>query len=84
MSIATRAWLDCDHCGGAAIVSETGVFADGDGGECACCGYPGHVSVDDAGCGEDNTVYWSTRDDADSVCDNEACEECEEFREAKP
>lgn len=71
MSIATRAWLDCDHCGGAAIVSESGLFADGDGGECACCGFPGSVHLD-----AETDPYWWTSDDADARCGDPDCEEC--------
>lgn len=71
MSISTRAWLDCDHCGGAAIVSESGLFYDGDGDACQCCGMPGTVSAD-----AESDPYWADSQDPDDRCEREDCEAC--------
>ena len=63
--------LECLHCGADAIESASGLFCEGDADECATCGFPGHVSVDE------DTASWSTED-----CDNVArckrldCTEC--------
>ncbi len=34
MSETTTAYLYCDHCGGEAIGSESGLWCDGDGARC--------------------------------------------------
>jgi hypothetical protein len=65
------ATLECDHCGGHAITSSDGMFDDGDGGKCAECGFPGHVSAD----GE--SAYWMMGEEADDRCDRKDCEECD-------
>lgn len=52
-------------------MSESGLFADGDGGECACCGFPGQVMLD-----AESDPYWWTSDDQDAVCGDPECEEC--------
>ena len=69
-------YLDCDHCGGVAIASMSGMFGDGDGGRCLTCGLRGHVSIDDAGCEEDNTAYWVSSDDPNDKCNEKDCVAC--------
>jgi hypothetical protein len=67
--------LECDHCGGDAIYSATGEFTDGEGGQCASCGFPGHVSIDDRD--EENVCgYWLSSDDPDDRCNLRDCEDC--------
>lgn len=64
--------LECQHCGGAAITSATGMFAEDDGGACAECGFPGQVNVT-----EDGEAYWSAHDlDALAKCMRQDCGEC--------
>lgn len=66
--------LECDHCGDVAIESPTGLFGDGDGGKCTTCGFPGVVSIDDAG--DDATAWWNTSQEPGARCDLADCEEC--------
>lgn len=73
------ATLECPHCGDVAIESPDGLFTDGDGGNCISCGYPGHVSVDDA---EENArAYWSTRDLPWDICNSLDCIACQKNEE---
>lgn len=68
-------YLECDHCGGAAITSPDDVFTDGDGGACETCGMPGHVFVDDVL--DDATAWWRVNyDDENARCREADCEEC--------
>jgi hypothetical protein len=69
------AYLDCDHCGGVAIESESGLFGDGDGGHCLTCGLRGRVSVDDSD-DENVSAYWSSSDDPDDKCNEKDCVGC--------
>ena len=62
--------LDCDHCGGTAITSYTGLFSDGDGGQCEDCGFPGWVTVDD------RTAWWNGSDSVDARCMDHECPDC--------
>ncbi len=73
---STAVTLECPHCGGVAIESPDGMFGDGDGEACMTCGFPGHVSIDDAD--EENvTADWSPRDwDENARCTEDDCEEC--------
>jgi hypothetical protein len=65
--------LFCDHCGGNAITSVTGMFWDGEGERCESCGFPGQVSADEDG------AYWVEADEGN--CNRPDCE-CNE--EPKP
>jgi hypothetical protein len=80
------ATLECDHCGGVAIESSTGLFGEGDSDRCDTCGMPGHVSVDEAYEDEDSPglASWSVRDEDGAVCRDLACEQCAEFRSVPP
>lgn len=69
--------LECDHCGGDAITSETGLFWDGDGGACEECGFPGMVSAD--GDSEDPSAWWNTSQELGDRCNRADCEECSEL-----
>lgn len=77
--MTTAATLGCDHCGGEAIESATGLFGDGDGTACMSCGMPGTVSIDDAD-EEDVTAYWDVSSADGAVCNDQDCIECAEFR----
>ena len=72
--------LDCNHCGSIAFTSrvyrdDTYWFTDGDGEECASCGMPGHVVVDD-----DAAVTWSDVQESGIYCERPDCEDCDEMR----
>jgi len=75
--------LECAHCGDSPIdPDEDGLYWDGEGGECQCCGFPGHVSVDGYEY-EDGSASWSTRDwDEEAHCYLRTCsdEMCVEWR----
>lgn len=68
-------WLDCSHCGGMAIESPDGMYYDGAGEACATCGYPGAVSVDDAG-PEDPEAWWRASDEPGARCRDPECVGC--------
>lgn len=68
--MAEPATLECDHCGGVAIASDDGTFADGDGERCESCGMRGHVMVDDDG------AYWW--DEPTARCRRSDCFRCRE------
>lgn len=63
-------WLDCDHCGHAAIHSPNSIFTDGDAGECASCELPGYVEADG------DYARWVCSDDVTDRCSLDDCEEC--------
>jgi len=69
--------LECDHCGGDAIVSTTGYFSDGEGTACATCGWPGHVSVDGVDDDPDENFPHFVLDN-DGACKDPTCIECNE------
>ena len=76
--------LECDHCGDTAIdfhpprhPGGRWLLDDGEGGRCESCGFPGRVSVDDAGDEADNLATWSINDwDEEAKCARFDCEEC--------
>ena len=76
--------LECDHCGDVAIEFKPPAYPghfwhlhDGDGGKCDSCGFPGHVSVDDAGEEEDNIASWMVNDwDEGLKCRRPDCPDC--------
>lgn len=67
--------LECDHCGDVAFESKSGWFADGDGGRCLSCGYPGHVV-----CDSETPAEWSTGQEETDFCAVHNCDECNERR----
>ncbi len=81
--------LECNHCGGIAFTStdvRNGVhwFTDGDGEECADCGFPGWVSVDEPD-PDDAEVSWMCSDADAARCNRHDCDDCEIMqREAAP
>jgi hypothetical protein len=72
--------LGCDHCGGDAVTSETDEYSEDMAAKCEECGFPGRVSIDDAG--DDAEAYWSCSEADDAVCNDADCEECAEVRAA--
>jgi len=66
-------WLECDHCGEAAIESVDGLYTDGDGGTCMTCGFPGQVYVDEA-----DGAYWAVHEGGETpaVCRRPDCDDC--------
>jgi len=66
--------LECPHCGGEAIRTEKALFYDGDGGKCQECGFPGHVSIDNAE--EPATAWWNASEEPGAVCEDHTCIEC--------
>jgi hypothetical protein len=62
--------LECNHCGGDAIVSPSGLFTEDDGGPCLECGHPGHVSVDE------DVATWIVDDENGNRCQRADCVEC--------
>jgi hypothetical protein len=77
--------LECDHCGCVAIESADGMFYDGQGDACMSCGFPGHVSVDEAPEDETAEAHWSLSDYCEigepiPVCTDANCEDCKEWR----
>lgn len=74
--------LECDHCGGPAITSGSGLFGDGDGGKCWTCGFPGWVSIDDQ---EESDVcaWWRRSESDDARCNRDDCEDCKEARDGE-
>ncbi len=67
--------LDCDHCGGDAITSETGLFTGGQVERCDDCGFPGCVYVDDEDL-DGVTAYWRCSDEPGAKCNDRDCREC--------
>jgi hypothetical protein len=63
--------LECSHCGGHAIVSPDGLFADGEGAACITCGFPGHVV-----CDSETPADWRVSDDENARCVDASCQEC--------
>lgn len=76
---AESSWLDCDHCGSAAVMSETGLFYDGQGDECGACGFPGSVH-----CDSESDAEWICSDDKDARCNDRQCGECNPTAETFP
>lgn len=77
--------LECNHCGGFAIEHADNMYLDGEGTECAACGYPGHVVVDtEPGYDDEATATWYLRDGNDDVCREPGCEDCAEVRSQWP
>ena len=80
--------LECPHCGDVAIEAHPprwpgdfpgGWFEDGEGGACASCGMPGHVTLDEDEEESDSWIAsWSMDDDEDDRCTRPDCEECTE------
>jgi len=75
--------LCCDHCGDVAIEFRAPAHGvdfwhldDGDGGQCASCGYPGQVMVDDGG-ERDSYCRWAI--DEDARCTRPECDECGKY-----
>ena len=72
--------LECDHCGDVAYTSydirDDGVyFEDGAGDQCASCGMPGWVDVDDSDA-ENVDVSWVVSDAEWARCKQADCESC--------
>ncbi len=78
------AGLECDHCGGTAVESATGMFCEGDADRCRSCNFPGVVSVDDRGDEDENVAEWKTNDwDEGLKCNSPTCDECRrDYRDA--
>lgn len=71
MTATQPAHLDCAHCGDVAIESADGFFADGEGGACMTCGFPGGVS-----CDSETEPYWNESDDPEARCTAPDCLDC--------
>lgn len=66
-------YLECSHCGDEAIEpDEDGLYRDGDGGKCQCCGYPGQVSCSGD---EGDGAEWVESDDPGAHCDRDDCDD---------
>lgn len=75
-------YLECDHCGGEAVTSATGLFSEDMATKCDSCGFPGSVHIDDQD--EANvTAWWGCSEDAAAVCNQADCAECEAIRAVK-
>lgn len=82
--ISLEYYLECDHCGGPAIYSATGLFAEGDA-ICVSCGKPGRVSVDEEDEDGEPLASWRQGDGCCWLddCDDPACDPDEPPSEAR-
>ena len=76
--------LECDHCGGVAVESKTGLFGEDMASKCMSCGMPGGVSIqesyDDADDADGAEAYWLSSESNEAVCDDPSCGLCKEYR----
>lgn len=75
--------LGCDHCGGDAITSPNGMFAEDDGERCDTCGMAGSVMLSETYDADDNEVVqasWVCRLMVGDYCNEPNCEDCAEAR----